>query len=382
MCVSERYKTLAASLVRRRLIQVTDFGGDLVDRAMQAPGAIAHVMASVPSTIKTKADAIATTLSAKLLLHDKLVGDVTDEEFAYQLTQNQNLRCIVGNLTEQILQPTPVTADPEQKSNSFLNLRGGISAFWSEMGQKLPIELETAIEMESILTNVNAGMDASIKPDLRKTFLREAGLSEDRIRELVPISAYVTYENQTKQTLRDQILAEFGFTGELTEEQESLVETVLAERALNDQMMSELSEELLTYENNYGMSAKDLYELFGDPEATMDIHPMPNNDGTNVSTLDAEWEALLHEFGAFDGYQAMLSASFEDTLTMLYASEEGLSLTDGDLKALEEPTVREERTVEALEPAGYSDLDEDEAASYFIPDDELAELFQDGGQQL
>lgn len=368
--------------MRRRLIQVTDFGGDLVDRAMQAPEAIAHVMASVPSTIKTKADAIATTLSAKLLLHDKLVGDVTDEEFAYQLTQNQNLRCIVGNLTEQILQPTPVTADPEQKSNSFLNLRGGISAFWSEMGQKLPIELETAIEMESILTNVNAGMDTSIKPDLRKTFLREAGLSEDRIRELVPISAYVTYENQTKQTLRDQILAEFGFTGELTEEQESLVETVLAERALNDQMMSELSEELLTYENNYGMSAKDLYELFGDPEATMDIHPMPNTDGTNVSTLDAEWEALLHESGAFDGYQAMLSASFEDTLTMLYAAEEGLSLTDGDLKALEEPTVREERTVEALEPTGYSDLDEDEAASYFIPDDELAELFQDGGQQL
>ena len=376
--MAKSYRELTADMVRRGLLTGQGAGAHLIDAATRLPERTVTTVKEIPSAMKTKADVIAAALQAKLLIRDKLSGEISDEAFAYQLATDANVRKTVNNLSQKILQPTPVTANPNEKGNSFLNFSAGVSAYWSEMTKVLPIELETAISIEGILTSVNIGMDTNLDPEDRKTFLKEAGLSPEQIDSLIPRSDYRAFEDEANAALREQIIEEFGLARRpLNEEEQLLVDSVLSDRVMAKERARDLSDgHEPTYEEVYGISASDLYDLFGDEESKEHLLVQPADRGINSPVADERWEYLLYESGAMEAYDACLDTSMEDTLAMLYEE------TFGREQAEEMPMLTDQDLAE-LDGGEENDLDPDLAEAGFVPmtEEDLQVFNEDGMEQ-
>ena len=279
------------------------------------------------STMDSKMEVVGTAIESKLLIHDRMLGYMDDSEFAYRLASDANVRKTVNLLCQQVLQPTPVTSIP-QAGNSFINLGGGISAFWNEMQKKLPIELDNVAGIENILMNINAGLDKNMEPDTRKKFLSEAGLTDEQVNEFVTAADYEEYETRAREIVRAKVMEDLGIKpGDTLSEAELMaVDAMTEERMMGAKMQVSLDNYEVSFEDVYGISAQDMYELFGDAM----------NPGEPPKIPDDPMDVFSEEIrtGYFDILNGSLDENmmlFEELRQQEIAKDRGLNLTEADL---------------------------------------------------
>lgn len=347
--MAKTYKELAADMARRSMDSAGNLTSSVIDAAVYAPAHAVETVQNIRSTMTTKAEVIATTIEAKMMLQDYMMKDIEASEFAYRLSQNENLRKTMNQLTQQILQPTPVEAAPSRKDNPFIDIGAGLSAYWAEMQKKLPIEIETASDIENVLMSINAGLDKDLEPDTRKLFLKEAGMTTEQVKEFVPIQDYVSYENKVKDTVRLEVMSELGLTNaeNLSEQEQLLIESLSEDRMMNVKLQGETGEAseayAPTYEDVYGVSAQDMYEMFGTPPSgPKDEQPML--DGDDVPADDLDWSSIMELSGAEEGYWDMMEGTIDANMEMLRdleaqeaAMRSDIGLTEADLSFAGEP---------------------------------------------
>lgn len=229
--MAKKYKELAADLLRQGRNVTMDLTNSTIDFIADLPVRTADHAERVRTNMTSKAEVVATTIEAKILLEDRLMGEIDDAEFAYRMTQDDNLRKTVKLLTQQVLDSDPKQIEPTV-DGSFLNFRAGISTFWEEMQRKTPIERENAVEIEHVLLDLESGFDADIAPDTRKLFLKAAGLTSEQIDNFVPLSEYIIYETKMMDQVRDQVRADLdmGTDQPLSEAEQLVVDAVSEDR--------------------------------------------------------------------------------------------------------------------------------------------------------
>lgn len=229
--MAKKYKELAADLLRQGRNVTMDLTNSTIDFIADLPVRTADHAERVRTNMTSKAEVVATTIEAKILLEDRLMGEIDDAEFAYRMVQDDNLRKTVKLLTQQVLDSDPKQIEPTV-DGSFLNFRAGISTFWEEMQRKTPIERENAVEIEHVLLDLESGFDADIAPDTRKLFLKAAGLTSEQIDNFVPLSEYIIYETKMMDQVRDQVRADLdmGTDQPLSEAEQLVVDAVSEDR--------------------------------------------------------------------------------------------------------------------------------------------------------
>lgn len=344
--------------------QLTDFYMDKYDvddsRLLQWSKNMASWMAGKAEAAKeelnaamtSKMEVVGTVIESKLLIYERMLGYIDDSEFAGRLAEDANVRKTVNLLCQQVLQPTPVVSLPETK-NSFINLGGGVSAFWNEMQKKLPIEVDNVAEIENILMNVNAGLDKNMEPDTRKKFLMEAGLTEEQVKEFVTDADYAEYEEKAREIVRRKVMEDLGIQpgDELSDAELIAIDSMTEERMMGAKMQITLDNYELTFEDVYGISAQDMYELFGDAGLSQ---PMPPESSMPENDMDLFMEASNAKVGYFDILNGALDenlALFEELRQQELNDDLGLSLTEEDLQSLSEAAGKETQAMP--EPSGY-----------------------------
>lgn len=230
--MAKSYRELTQDLARRSLSSVSDMANAVVDTAADVPAHIAEAAENVAHNMTSKAEVVATTIEAKIMMEDRLMDEIRDEEFAYRLVQDENLRKTMHLLTDQILNPEPENAIVPQKDGSFLNINGAMSTFWAEVQKKTPIEIEDASKIESILLNIEAAQDSDMAPDTRKLFLREAGLTAEQADEMIPLSEYIIYETKMMDVMREDAKDDLGLHGDrpLSEQEQLMVDSITEDK--------------------------------------------------------------------------------------------------------------------------------------------------------
>lgn len=267
--------------------------------------------------IKSKTEALYLTIKAKDMLERRLRGEIEDREFAYELATDEKLRITTNNLVQQVLHPTPIEVI-HGRPDQFVDIAAGVSTFWKEMHNEIPIKIENAAAVENVIMNINAGLDIDMEPDVRKTFLKEAGIEADKLAEFVPLQDYIIYENNLKDMVRLQIMNEMGVSSEeLSENDELLIDSMTEDRMFSQKIVMDEEASTVhepTYEEIYGISAQDMYEMFAEDKSGVTV---PTH-GDNVSVDDAEWSHVMEMAGAEDAYNDMLNASIEENMAAFY----------------------------------------------------------------
>lgn len=354
--MARTYRDILKDEARRTASNVQGMASGVIDHAMDriisAPGKAVDVLGRASDTMDTKLEVLRTTIDTKLLLRDRFreeiqvpeeFGDLdTDAYFAYRLATDANMRKTAQQLIQPVLNPTPVETIRTNTSNAYIDIGAGLSTYWQEIHKAVPIEIQEASEVENIIMNLEAGLDKNMEPDTRKLFLKEAGLTEDQVKELVPLSEYAAYEETQKEQIREQIRQEMG-GGELTEEEELLVDSLAEDRMMNQKLQADFDDPALgngpTYEDTYGVSAQDLYQMFGDPQ-----EPLPEEmpfGGENVPVDDPSWAQYLEH--PMEELQEIYDGSIEENMAMYEQlaadmareQEELPVLTDADLAGLD-----------------------------------------------
>ena len=354
--MARTYRDILKDEARRTASNVQGMASGVIDHAMDriisAPGKAVDVLGRASDTMDTKLEVLRTTIDTKLLLRDRFreeiqvpeeLGDLdTDAYFAYRLATDANMRKTAQQLIQPVLNPTPVETIRTNTSNAYIDIGAGLSAYWQEIHKAVPIEIQEASEVENIIMNLEAGLDKNMEPDTRKLFLKEAGLTEDQVKELVPLSEYAAYEETQKEQIREQIRQEMG-GGELTEEEELLVDSLAEDRMMNQKLQADFDDPALgngpTYEDTYGVSVQDLYQMFGDPQ-----EPLPEEmpfGGENVPVDDPSWAQYLEH--PMEELQEIYDGSIEENMAMyeqlaadmVREQEELPVLTDADLAGLD-----------------------------------------------
>lgn len=361
--MARTYGDILKDEARRTASNVQGMASGVIDHAMDriigAPGKAVDALGRASHTMDTKLEVLRTTIDTKLLLRDRFreeiqvpeeLGDLdADAYFAYRLATDANMRKTAQQLIQPVLNPTPVETIQTNTSNAYIDIGAGLSTYWQEIHKAVPIEIREASEVENIIMNLEAGLDKNMEPDTRKLFLKEAGLTEDQVRELVPLSEYAEYEEKQKEQIREQIRQEMG-GGELTEEEELLVDSLAEDRMMNQKLQADFDDPALgngpTYEDTYGVSAQDLYQMFGDPQ-----EPLPEDapfGGENVPVDDPSWAQYLEH--PMEELQEIYDGSIEENMAMYEQlaadmareQEELPVLTDADLAGLDHMALHPE----------------------------------------
>ena len=346
----------AADQLRQRGEQIQAGAASAVDRAIDTVTSLPNHIRDIPKNIKhtaegvkdstlQRADLLLTTAQAKQMLKDRLYDteNHNEQDFVYALATDDQLRKTVRQLVEPVLNPTPVTADPMFKENSYINIGAGLSTFWHEIQQKTPIEIDEMVELDNILMSIEAGLDKDMEPETRKSMLKIAGLSKEQIDELVPQSDYVEYDDRVKEGIRAQVIADFGLDSEnLSEQDELMVDAIVEDRIMATKLQVDPEEvnQGPTYEDTYGYSAQDLYEMFSDEPVPDDMpQDMPVDDGYWAQYMEGPLEELQDIYDAppeenWAAYQQIME-EYQDT------QQEFPTLTDADLAFAEEMNQQE-----------------------------------------
>lgn len=335
--MARTFKSLLGDVARQQKLDVEIRAAEQIRKLQELPGKAYESVGQIKEQMTTRVEVMQTTLEAKTMIRDHLMESISDEEFAYRLAQNENLRKSMQQLTQQVLHPTPVEHIRSNHGNPYVDIGAGVSAFWDTVRQATPVELSEASEIENILMSVEAGLDKDMEPDTRKSMLAAAGMTTDQIKELVPLSAYVEYENHIKDTVREQIRTEMGLSeAEMAEERNQLLLEFLTEDAMMNgklQIDDEAADYEPTYEDMYGMSAESLYDLFGES----DVSETQVADGTNVPVDDASWGQYLEESHAMEHLQELYDMSVEEHQELLSDYESYLMQEAQQMEQTEEP---------------------------------------------
>lgn len=335
--MTRTFKSLLGDVARQQKLEAEIRTAEQLRTLRELPSRTYESVGQAKEQMTTRIEMMQTTLEAKTMIRDHLMESISDEEFAYRLAQNENLRKSMQQLTQQVLHPTPVEHIRSNHGNPYVDIGAGVSAFWNTVRQATPVELSEASEMENILMSVEAGLDKDMEPDTRKSMLAAAGMTTDQIKELVPLSAYVEYENHIKDTVREQIRTEMGLSeAEMAEERNQLLLESLTEDAMMNgklQIDDGAADYEPTYEDMYGMSAESLYDLFGESDAS----ETQVADGTNVPVDDASWGQYLEESHAMEHLQELYDMSVEEHQELLSDYESYLMQEAQQMEQGEEP---------------------------------------------
>lgn len=354
--MARTFRDRAADQLRQRGEQIQAGAASAVDRAVDTVTSLPNHIRDIPKNIKhtaegvkdstlQRADLLLTTAQAKQMLKDRLYDteNHNEQDFVYALATDEQLRKTVRQLVEPVLNPTPVIADPMFKENSYINIGAGLSTFWHEIQQKTPIEMEEMVELDNILMSIEAGLDKDMEPETRKSMLKIAGLSEEQINELVPLSEYREYEDRVKEGIRAQVIVDFGLDSEnLSEQDELMVDAVVEDRIMATKLQVDPEEvnQGPTYEDTYGYSAQDLYEMFSEEPVPDDMpQDMPVDDAYWAQYMEGPLEELQDIYDAppeenWAAYQQIME-EYQDT------QQEFPTLTDADLAFAEEMSPQE-----------------------------------------
>lgn len=317
--MARTFKSLLGDVARQQKLDVEIRAAEQIRKLQKLPGKAYESVGQIKEQMTTRVEVMQTTLEAKTMIRDRLLESISDDEFAYRLAQNENLRKSMQQLTQQVLHPTPVEHIRSNHGNPYVDIGAGVSAFWDTVRQATPVELSEASEIENILMSVEAGLDKEMEPDTRKSMLAIAGMTTDQINELVPISAYVEYETHIKDAVREQIRTEMGLSeAEMNEERNQLLLESLTEDAMMNgklQIDAEVADYEPTYEDMYGMSAESLYDLFG--ESDVSDASVPTSDGANVPIDDASWGQYLEDSHAMEHLQELYDMSVDEHQELL-----------------------------------------------------------------
>lgn len=168
--------------------------------------------------------------------------------------------------------------------------------------------------------------------------LKIAGLSEEQINELVPLSEYREYEDRVKEGIRAQVIADFGLDFEnLSEQDELMVDAVVEDRIMATKLQVDPEEvsQGPTYEDTYGYSVQKIYEMFSEK-------PVPEGMPSDVPVDDAYWAQYMEE--PLEELQAIYDATPEENWEAYQQfmaeqeqeQQEFPTLTDADLAFAEE----------------------------------------------
>lgn len=317
--MARTFKSLLGDVARQQKLDVEIRAAEQIRKLQELPGKAYESVGQIKEQMTTRVEVMQTTLEAKTMIRDRLLESISDDEFAYRLAQNENLRKSMQQLTQQVLHPTPVEHIRSNHGNPYVDIGAGVSAFWDTVRQATPVELSEASEIENILMSVEAGLDKEMEPDTRKSMLAIAGMTTERIKELVPLSAYVEYENHIKDAVREQIRTEMGLSeAEMNEERNQLLLESLTEDAMMNgklQIDAEVVGYEPTYEDMYGMSAESMYALFG--ESDVSDTPVPTSEGVNVPIDDASWGQYLEDSHAMEHLQELYDMSVDEHQELL-----------------------------------------------------------------
>lgn len=317
--MARTFKSLLGDVARQQKLDVEIRAAEQIRKLQELPGKVYESVGQIKEQMTTRVEVMQTILEAKTMIRDRLLESISDDEFAYRLAQNENLRKSMQQLTQQVLHPTPVEHIRSNHGNPYVDIGAGVSAFWDTVRQATPVELSEASEIENILMSVEAGLDKELEPDTRKSMLAIAGMTTDQINELVPISAYVEYETHIKDAVREQIRTEMGLSeAEMNEERNQLLLESLTEDAMMNgklQIDAEVAGHEPTYEDMYGMSAESLYDLFG--ESDVSDASVPTSDGANVPIDDASWGQYLEDSHAMEHLQELYDMSVDEHQELL-----------------------------------------------------------------
>lgn len=370
--MTRTFKSLLGDVARQSKLEAEIRTAEQLRTLRELPSKAYESVGQVKEQMTTRIEMMQTMLEAKTMIRDHLMESISDEEFAYRLAQNENLRKSMQQLTQQVLHPTPVEHIRSNHGNPYVDIGAGVSAFWDTVRQATPVELSEASEIENILMSVEAGLDKDMEPDTRKSMLAAAGMTTDQIKELVPLSAYVEYENHIKDTVREQIRIEMGLSeAEMAEERNQLLLESLTEDAMMNgklQIDDEAADYEPTYEDMYGMSAESLYDLFGESDAS----ETQVADGTNVPVDDASWGQYLEESHAMEHLQELYDMSVEEHQELLSDYESYLMQEAQQMEQTEEPLQDFEDALAQMDdfpPQEITDADLEALAA--MPEDDM-----------
>lgn len=252
-----------------------------------------------------------TALAAKGHLKDWVHDQISDEEYAMILASDEKLRTVTNNITQGILNPTPLNSLKTERTNEYLDVGMGVSAFWDELRNERMGVVDDLTLIDSKIMYLDLGLDKDISPHMRKSFLNMAGISEENMGQYITFADYAEYEANSIHAIREYHMERLGFNSELDMDEASvemlntLVDDSVATGLDVVSQQVEVKSDLQLYgdprryEELYGMDAKELHEIFGDESIDPGFYPeyayryTLNHDDPMYSAM-REYHALMN----------------------------------------------------------------------------------------
>lgn len=268
---------------------------------------------------------------AKTNIARALSGELSDQDFAYMLAKDDSLRYTTNNIAQGILHPTPLKSLKSERTNIYLDFGMGVSTFWDEIRTPHDTKVDDMTAIDSMIMNLDLGLDRNVPPHMRKAFLREAGLSAEQVEEFVSFGDFYEYERAAQSVVREYHMGRLGYQSEdlMSDEDKLILDTLVDDSMATG--ISEMSEQIhvptdmhtygdeRSFEEIYGVSAEELQALFGDEdEQGLTASHFP--EYVNGYSMNED-EPI---YGAIQEFNAIHTASIEMNehhLNMLYEQQ-------------------------------------------------------------
>lgn len=303
-----------------------------------------------------KASYVGSMYVAKKQLKDWVGNKISDEEYTLFLARDERARTVTNNIAQGILNPTPLNSLKTVRTNDYLDIGMGFSAFWDEMRRESDTAVDDMSIVDSKIMNLDLGLDKDISPHMRKGFLAMAGIPKDDISTFVTLEDYYNYEAESMSEIREYHMGRLGYQSisDMDENArlmlDSLVDDSLATGLEAFSKQVEVKSDLQAYgdvrryDELYGLSAQEMYELFGDDRIEQDYFPEYVERYTMIPD-DPMYTAVSE-------YHHVLDSSIEYT-------QEYLDALEAQMDYLEQPIQLNDEDLEDLHHDGPSLSDED-----------------------
>lgn len=264
-------KTRVYGAGKKVVDKVADVGKDLGTSALDATS---KSMKRLDGQIRI----VRSNVASKVNISRTLAGELRGPDFAYMLAQDDLLRRTTNNIAQGILHPTPLKSLKSERTSVYLDFGMGLSTFWDEIRTPQDSKVDDMATIDSMIMNLDLGLDPDISPHMRKAFLKEAGIREEQIEEFVSFKDFQKYEREAESVIREYHMDRLGYKSEdlLSDEDKLILNTLVDDSMATG--ISEMSQQIYVptdmytygdvrpFEEIYGVSAEELQALFGDED--------------------------------------------------------------------------------------------------------------------
>lgn len=310
--------------------------------------------------LNNKLELTRNAFKAKLAIKAVLHGDedlMSDLEYTMLLAQDDDMRKATQIIAEGILNPTPLTSLKTERTNLYLDIGMGVSAFLDEYRSFDRGIVDNMALIESKAMNLDLGLDKDISPHMRKQFLEMAGLGDAEIDTFITYEDFAEYESQSLVAIREYHMERLGYTNEDDMDEES---KLMLDNLVDDSVavgLGEMSQQVdvvsdlemygnpRRYEELFGMDAKTMHDTF-DPESKVEILDHMYPEYTNGYVM-SEHDPMFVAMREFQGVMHANTEMNEKLIQMLekqIAQVSNVNLSIDDLEDLEHevPVISDE----------------------------------------